>query len=81
MRKLTLIVLLLTFALAVSGCVTTGTHASPPPSCPVLQEVPAPLMQTPNFEQRTKDRFLKTSPDKSGTAQRLTLPSEHSRLS
>jgi starvation-inducible outer membrane lipoprotein len=55
MRKLALLALLLTFAL--SGCASVPSGDV---KCPVLQPVPASLMQPPSYGQKARAILLET---------------------
>lgn len=49
--------LFLIFALAVSGCKTTGEHVKLPVECPKIPEAPAWLMQEPQLEKEIESIF------------------------
>lgn len=46
-------VLLLTYALALSGCAANGKVVAP--SCPRLADPPPEVMETPDFEKRVRE--------------------------
>lgn len=54
MRKLPLIALSLTFALALCGCVPSGAVVPQCPAPPKLPPVPASLMQPPTTGQQVR---------------------------
>lgn len=64
MRNAKLMPLLLICALAISGCANSGKAVRPQPDgiCPKPQEPPASLMQTPTFEQQTRDILFESPP-------------------
>lgn len=74
MRKLLLTGLLLTFAMAISGCVNSGAAVRPPPVCPRLQPASPALMQPPTLEQKIRSELFETPAPagSSGTAPKPT---------
>lgn len=52
------------FALAISGCASSGKAAKPAPdgTCPMPQEPPASLMATPSYEQQVRAILFESEP-------------------
>ena len=59
MRKPCLPVLLLAFALALSGCLRRGDVQQP--VCPQLQPIPAQLLQRTDYSSKVQAELLDTS--------------------
>lgn len=62
MRNASRLALWLTFALAISGCATTGGGVKPLPACPLPPPPPANLMQSPEYEKRLRDELFESEP-------------------
>ena len=59
MRRLSLTLLLLTFAMSSYGCATVG----PVPSCPKLKPAPASLMQPSETEKKVRAELFEPQPN------------------
>lgn len=58
MRRLLLMILSLACVLAMPSCASTGKVASPPPSCPRPQPIPAALTVEPDYARQICELFF-----------------------
>lgn len=68
MHKLLLTALLLTCALATSGCARTGKDVKPPPACPQPPPLPQVLATPPNYEHRLRLELFDSEPSATPTS-------------
>jgi len=71
-RNAGLIVLLLTFGLAISGCASNGGVVQ----CPVLPPIPASLMVEPTFEQQARQTLFEPEQKPTTGSSRSNPPAE-----